>query len=360
MKLIHLALIRIGGYIKHYRLVFILFFLGAVISSFVFTYFYGNTQFLRNDKTENSFLLRLFEVYLPENQPIQPEQLHLLDEYGISEVELRHTCVLPEETLERLPPGVPTYVTSFLYNLEKEGNGPLFSPEALTQGRLIVDKAYGEGVQSLTIDGQDFPVMDTVTHGMGVIYAPIQFFMEEFGSVYYLSFQTETILSREDMEAAYSRLQEAFPDAGQIIAPSQYIEVTQDLQTSGLARNALTYVVSLLSFLFLFKYMLDCSKLENVVSYIVGANKRSVFAILTLETILLSAAASLCAILIHAAFYTDVFSRWNQSDTPFTYTALDYGVILLSTVVLALITTLPFLFASLRNTPVHLKGIYEE
>lgn len=78
MKLLRLSFLRIASHIRTHRLTFCLFFVGAMVSSFVFLYFYGNAMKSQIAETENNVSYRMFEVCFDENVPIQEGQLHVL------------------------------------------------------------------------------------------------------------------------------------------------------------------------------------------------------------------------------------------------------------------------------------------
>ena len=130
-----------------------------------------------------------------------------------------------------------------------------------------------------------------------------------------------------------------------------------------MARNdqinaALLYVVSLVSFLFLFQYMEEQNQMENVVYQIVGAKRRQIFGMILLEVGVLAAVACLLTEVLHAVFYEPVFSKLNMTETWITYSVKEYGVILLLTVMLALATAVPFFVSCLREPPVGLRRKY--
>ena len=83
MKLLRLSFFRIASHIQRNRMTFCLFFVGAMLSSFVFLYFYGNAMKGQISERENNVSYRMFEVCFDENVSLREAQLHVLDDYGI-------------------------------------------------------------------------------------------------------------------------------------------------------------------------------------------------------------------------------------------------------------------------------------
>lgn len=359
MKLFRLALLRIGGYMKNYRLTFVLFFLGAVFSSLAFTYFYGNALSHRLANAENQSDYRIFDVYFSENEKISTDQLHVLDSYGILDVNVSCAVSIPEAYKKDLPPAPPC-VSALLYNGERYQDEPLYTADVLETDCIIVDKTYISHIDDFKINGTQFEVAKTSDSGMGKIYAPIKTYMKYFGSANFISFYTKDILSEEETQSAAEQLKRTFPNAAEIVSPDAYTQEGKTDQAANILRTSLMYMLSLFSYLFLFKYMIDCSRAENVVYYLTGASKRKVFSLIALETVILSAAASLSAIFIHTTFYDSFFCKLNMTQAMITYALRDYLFILLSTVLLSLLTTIPFIISSIRHTPITLKNLCEE
>lgn len=359
MKIFRLAIMRIGGYIKNYRLTFILFFLGAIISSFAFTYFYGNSLTHRLANAEDSPDYRIFEIYFSENEKINIDQLHTLDSYGILDVTASCSVNLPEAYKKDLPP-IPFSVTAFLHNGANYQNEPLFTADELETECIMVDKNYINFTDDFKINGMQFNVTKTFDSGIGAIYAPIKTYMKCFGSANAISFYTADILTEQEIMNATKQLKETFPNAAEIVSPDIFIRDGKDDQASNMVHTSLMYIISLFSYLFLFKYMIDCSRLENIVYYLTGASKRKVFSLITLEVVILSTVSSLISILIHAVFYDSFFYKLNMTTTMVSYTLSDYLFILLTTVFLSLLATIPFIISSIKHTPITLKNICEE
>ena len=357
MKLLRLSFFRIASHIQRNRMTFCLFFVGAMLSSFVFLYFYGNAMKGQISERENSVSYRMFEVCFDENVPLREAQLHVLDDYGIEEVFTSCQVTLPEDLADKQFAGMPQEVTAALYDW-RTTQPDLFSSDIQGKTGVLADKIYGNDRTSMEINGIDFPILKRLDSGSGVLYVPLATYLQYFGETDYLVFQTKEILSPEEIQAANEQLKTAFPEASATLFPDVFMETDQQLARSDQINAALLYVVSLVSFLFLFQYMEEQNQMENVVYQIVGAKRRQIFGMILLEVGVLAAVACLLTEVLHAVFYEPVFSKLNMTETWITYSVKEYGVILLLTVMLALATAVPFFVSCLRETPVGLRRKY--
>lgn len=358
MKLIRLSLSRVAGYITNHRLTFTLFLLGITLSSLVFIYFYGNALKTQIAEAENDANYRVFEVFFEENIPLSEDALSLLDSYGIIEVSTRCPATLPEELAKRTPSPTQLTVTAARYNQELLGY-PLFTADQLTQFGVLIDKMYGSQLEEILINDTLLPVLGTVNNGSGVIFASMETYLAAFGQTSHLSYQLAEIPTAEEIAEISQRLMEAFPENAGMIVPDFFIQSDQQQSFSELLSAALLYIVSILCFLFLFKYLLDQNRMENIICQMTGASRKQVFGMILLEVAELAGGACLIAILIHSSFYNVFFGKLNTTEVWITYSLGDYLIILVTTVILSLITALPFLIACLQDTPIGLKAKYD-
>ncbi|MDY4171509.1 MAG: FtsX-like permease family protein [Evtepia sp.] len=357
MKLLRLSFSRICGYWHNHRLTFLLFFLGAMASSFVFLYFYGNSMNQTIAIEEDDLAYHAFEVWFDGNTPVTEEQLRCLDHYGMADVQITSKAELPPELVAKTPDQAPIEVSTARENGEKL-NYPIFSSEQLEQGGVLADKVYGTDLSSITINGIQFPVVGTVDHGAGVLFLPFDTYMKHVGQAHYILFLSTDILSRREIKQALNDLEMAFPTMDGCQGPDANMDADRESQSRDLVDTCILYVVSLLSFLFLFKYLQDQSREEAITYRLVGISQPKLFALILSEVGVLSLVACFLTCVIHMAFYPSFFSKLNMTETWIPYTAIDYLIVLGSTVLLALLTSLPFILTCLRDTPIGLRNRY--
>ena len=126
-----------------------------------------------------------------------------------------------------------------------------------------------------------------------------------------------------------------------------------------LAMICLVYALSLFSFMFLMKYMMETSIKENVIYGILGASKNRITGLLLLDNVCFSAFTAAAGILLHIGLKDVFFDKVSvKSEIPLTYLWSDYLLLFLLSVVIAQLTLLPFLAGFRRRSLLSAKGRY--
>lgn len=342
MKVIRLAVRHIIGYFQNNGLILVLFSLGAILSSFVFIFFYGNSMQGKIHEAENDFNYRTYEVWFESPRVVTIEELYALDAFPLAIFSLTGPIEIPPEYRAKVYEELKLYVVASWGN-EGVLDESIQRLQDLTGDGMLLPKAYGENITEFTLGDVSLPVI-------GQSENPSAFFVTV--NTYLKYYQAEMIqygfndqLSIDDAQGVEQILRATFPDATYIVTPDFYKQLDWQTDAPTLIRISVLYIVSLVSFLFLFKYLIDQTRSENIVYNLVGAKKRTVFQILITEILLLSVLASVLAIALHKLFYDSVFSKLNITTAYISYTWKDYLLILLVTAGLSLLAALPFLFS---------------
>lgn len=190
-----------------------------------------------------------------------------------------------------------------------------------------------------------------------VVFIPIRSFLEHEFSLDSAELILDTIPTRKENNRILERLSALFPETS-IADPYQSIRTDQSRNPGGVAMTSGIYLISILSFLFLFQYLIQENSYENVVYTLAGAKKSSVVCIACMELSLLSGSAALLACLLHAALYRPLFAQINiYGEVP--YTLGDYLLCFLLTVLLSLAALAPFLTAYMRRSAAEMKRQFQ-
>ncbi len=122
-------------------------------------------------------------------------------------------------------------------------------------------------------------------------------------------------------------------------------------------RLCLIYVIGFIGCAFLFKYMFDLNRYENIVYSIVGASKFRVTKIMLLEATVISIISIIIAVILHISFYDCFFSLINREEIIYTFS--DYCIIALFSLILSLLTLIPFFIPYMKNPIMKSKTRYE-
>lgn len=348
-----LALLRIQTYARKNTLIFCLFLLGTVLSSLSFLFFYGNSMADKRNVARNSLSYRTFTLYGDRNWTMKDLQSLWDSASGSLDVRVSHTVELPAAS------EYPEFsVQAFLNNnagVYSYQGQTSFTPEQLEQDCAIAPSNAGD---FLNLEGTKFPVVGRTHHfSNDVVFIPIHSFLEHEFSPDSVELILDTIPTRKENNRILEQLSILFPETS-IADPYQSIRTDQSRNPGGVAMISGIYLISILSFLFLFQYLIQENSYENVVYSLVGARKSSVVCIACMELTLLSGGSALLAGLLHAALYNPFFVHINiYGQVP--YTLWDYLLCFFLTVALSLAALTPFLATYTRRSLAEMKRQFQ-
>lgn len=352
-----LALLRIRTYARKNTLIFCLFLLGAVLSSLSFLFFYGNSMADKRNVARNSLSYRTFTLYGDRNcrNWTMKDLQSLWDSAsGSLDVRVSHTVKLPAAS-EYPELSVQAFLNNNAGVYFYQGQTS-FTPEQLEQDCAIAPSNSGD---SLNLEGMEFPVVGRTHHfSNDVVFIPIRSFLENGFSPDSVELILDTIPTRKENNRILEQLSILFPETS-ITDPYQSIRTDQSRNPGGVAMISGIYLISILSFLFLFQYLMQENSYENVVYSLVGARKTSVVCIACMELTLLSGGSALLAGLLHAALYNPFFVHINiYGQVP--YTLWDYSLCFFLTVALSLAALTPFLATYTHRSLAEMKRQFQQ
>ena len=348
-----LALLRIQTYARKNTLIFCLFLLGTVLSSLSLLFFYGNSMADKRNMAQNSLSYRTFTLYGDRNWTMEDLQSLRDAASGSLDVRVSHTVELPAAS-EYPELSVQAFLNNNAGVYSYQGQTS-FTPEQLEQDCAIAPSSVGD---SLNLEGTEFPVVGHTRHfDNNVVFIPIRSFLEHEFSLDSVELILDTIPTRKENNRILERLAVLFPETS-IADPYQSIRADQSRNPGGMAMTSGIYLISILSFLFLFQYLIQENSYENVVYSLVGARKSSVVGIACMELTLLSGGSALLAGLLHAALYKPLFVHINiYGQVP--YTLWDYLLCFFLTVALSLAALTPFLATYTRRSLAEMKRQFQ-
>lgn len=348
-----LALLRIQTYARKNTLIFCLFLLGTVLSSLSLLFFYGNSMADKRNMAQNSLSYRTFTLYGDRNWTMEDLQSLRDAASGSLDVRVSHTVELPAAS-EYPELSVQAFLNNNAGVYFYQGQTS-FTPEQLEQDCAIAPSSVGD---SLNLEGTEFPVVGRTHHfSNDVVFIPIRSFLEHEFSPDSVELILDTIPTRKENNRILERLSALFPETS-IADPYQSIQADQSRNPGGVAMTSGIYLISILSFLFLFQYLMQENSYENVVYTLAGAKKSSVVCIACMELTLLSGGSALLAGLLHAALYKPLFVHINiYGEVP--YTLGDYLLCFFLTVALSLAALTPFLATYTRRSLAEMKRQFQ-
>lgn len=286
MRNIILALMRIKDDFINQKLMMTLYSIGSVICILVFMYFYVNIPALFEQYEQYSVSERTYMISLEEETEIKRSDFDVLDGYRIEEIKVQAYEYAGENV----------YIND--YDVLSEDYTPVKSNKI-----FIVLKS------TLSFNDNAGFISDI---------------SENLGKIYNISEIGDPLVGERDENS--QKAAEVF---------RQIVNVS------------LTYMICFIACAYLFKYVFDSNRYENTIYSLIGASKRRVVCIMLIEAGVLSLASSLIAITIHVLLYDSLFVQINTEGV--VYDVLDYLVIAAFTLVLSIITIIPFFITYLRN-----------
>lgn len=365
IKCFALARYRIGIYLKKNTMIFFLFFMGALLSSLAFIFFYGNSMVDKRNYAQNDIRYRTFT--LRSETAWTEETLYLLAD-GIPEaLDVQLTSIIENPFSEsnylinmEAPFADSCTIIAFLKNNNHvyfyEGQTS-FTSSQLGENVAILSKTLGN-IQSFHINGIAFSVVgNTTNYDVDVVFIPLQSYYKCMLSANTVQLILPTVPSRQENNRLLERISDLFPEIT-ISDPYEIIQADRSRNAEGIALTSEVYLISIVSFLFLFQYLIEQHSYENVVYSFVGARKSHIICITVIELTMISGFAALVACAIHILLYKQIFISINIYGN-IRYELWDYLLCFCLTVFLSLAALMPFMYSYTRHSLTEMKRYYQ-
>lgn len=354
MKLLRLIRSRVKQYWVTNRLILCLFLVGGVLSSIAFTFFYGNMIRYLKYRTSTDDTYRTYTVSLTDHWGTdipKPEPGIFIDEVEalsandlVESVSVEYLFAFDASVEYDIPPG--HYGTDAFHRIQAKIGDQWDLPrltgsadfEKYPDGAVVPEESVVQIGDTFTIGGKTLTVIGK--HGFYECLVSYQTFLELCDSVDIMTLVTK---DRQDIrnDPMKKLLNEMYPDI-RVEDPSYWAESYEKRAVETLAFGiGPAYAVSITSFLFLLRYLMDAMLGTTIVSRMVGATKGKIFALCLGEAAVLCAAADAVGIAIHWIFYDEVFKNLNSVED-LVYLPEDYLYIFL--IMLGLGMTVAVLF----------------
>ena len=341
MKLLRLIGSRLRQYWVTNRLILCLFLIGGILSSIAFTFFYGNLIDYLDYRTSTDETFRTYSVYLsnhfgtdiPKPEPAifadQVEALYAND--TVEGITVGYFFAFEESVEYDIPRG--NFGMDAFSRIEARPNDQ-WEPMGLVgsadfekhpDGAIVPEESVVQIGDTFTIDGKTLTVIGK--HFYSDCIVSYETFLELAKSI-----DTMTLLTKDRYpvhnDPMESLLEEMYPDIF-VQSPGHWAAYYEKRAMESLFLGmGPAYAVSITSFLFLLRYLMDALLRPTVISRMVGATKGKIFALCLGEAAVLCAVTDAIGIAIHWYFYEDVFKKLNSVED-LVYLPEDYLTIFL-------------------------------
>lgn len=360
MKIIRIVFSRIQNYFINNRILFILFLIGTLSCSFTFIYFYGNAVTIKAINGKDADYMKNFTVSF--RQPIECNKLNYGNETGNNVINTDYTHKLTSDEFSQGTSNIACEIQSkSKYNtvIYGERGRIQFTDDEINNKEYVIiipstfkDKNIGD---KLTINKKDYTIIG-VNNFSNIFYIPPTVFQDEFlADTVTITF--DDTLSKAECENYINVLKVEYKDIYIKASPLTYYNQAENNMGFELITLGLGYIIAMLSFLFIMKYMVDKNSRETIIYAVVGANNKQVSLIMFLENLVLTLGILLVAIILHSSLYNAFFSKINIY-SGITYSAFDYLIICVVVIVFSSLATIPFIKEYLKSTIIQNRSKY--
>ncbi|MBR2889800.1 MAG: hypothetical protein IKC09_05960 [Oscillospiraceae bacterium] len=334
MKLAMLIWSRVRQYWKYHKLLLCLFLIGGTLSSVVFCYFYGNSLQLMEFLTSDDPYYRRYNVYLALEMGTDiPRPDFEISFEGLEKV-----------AQNELAESVTMFAWFFSFEEDDgiiEGDNATLSYGLAAQigDRPELPMFSGSTDLKAEPDGVIVPYFSNLVAGdtvriCGVERKVIGKTKDDFYYVAYEFYRSigapvdeATVISRGRLDLENdpltSILQEAFPECT-LRTPANWARAFEKRAIEDTLYGVCPiYLVSLISFMYLLRYLMDTTTSMVAVSRIVGARKWQIFGLCLAEVLALCALVTGTGIGVHIWLYDSVFVHLNSLEN-LVYRIVDY------------------------------------
>lgn len=364
--MLRLAGSRVVHYFAENKLIFILYLLGSITCVITFLYFYGNTLSTKKMEVRDQQEYRQYIVELDTARIVDADQLDFLGGYPVDDLKQSGEVPIGDKLAAQLTAQdsgkgkqvltLETYLSRRSPIYSQRGRTG-FTEDELNTGKavIIMPSGYTGNLDDVVqIGNASCRVIGISTFNQGIV--PEKLYQKLGVQTNRLTVVLDRQLGADESDALADRLHQSFP-AARIESPADYRQNAQRAVPEELMMVSVIYLVALASFVFILKYMSDRNSTENVIYAIVGASKKKIMGIMALENIILSSCSGLIGILLHVFLYVSFFAKINTLEN-IRYYPTDYLLVFLFTLLLSLLTVVPFFISFWRSSLVESKNKY--
>lgn len=296
----------------------------------------------------HSLAYRQVEISLKDPKAISQDDLHILDNFGISEV-IVSFAIYPMDIFE------PTYFFSACRdnNISNELYPDLFDVSQLQENNIIVPMR-DDHEECIVLFDHEYNIVKKLSNTDDyTYYLPIHAFIENNIEANTLSYILKDIPTLSESNAIRTILNNYF---GKIDIRDYQTYATADDERSISVAIMIVFAgaMSILSYIFLFNFLIDENK-EYYISYIiVGGTYHQIITSMFGEILIMCISSLIGASLIHYALYNSIFVMINTT-IGITYNIGDYIACFAMSTLLSFLVALPYSIKMTNSTTIKLK-----
>ena len=369
-KIIYISLSRIHSFYKNNLVIFIIFLIGCALSTFTFIYFWGNSLPHMVNSAKDSYSYSNYTVIFHEPLEVNKILTAVKDDNSLDKVFVRKQitsndieCETPYSP-ENLSGRENYYVIAEIsdspdYNIWRGDIDPFDNDD--NKSVLVSEYIFRPSAPlgNLYIGDKEYSVVGEYVAGTEIsVTLRYDEFASDFRYADSISFSfKEKLSSAENSKFIKNTEQQYSETVAEIISAAEIYRSSDTIIYLGMI--CAVYIIAVLSYIYIFKDLIEYNFSETVIYSIMGAKPKTVFLIMLCDNAIISAAIGILTCLIHSLLYENVFSFINMFDG-IQYSFWDYTAITILVSVLSSIVLLPFIFKYRNKEIIVLKNNYTD
>lgn len=363
MKTVSLVFGRFVGYFKRDKSVFILYFAAGLLCTLVFFFAYTNlmpniTRLQKNDYTD-----RYYTLNFDGGAYLNGSLLEKMPEYNFENV-YYYSSVSPDavKTEGAQPSNIPKQDDTVellacetnIRNFTIVSGKASFSEDELEGNPAVAIMPYdsffgGKNPSTVYINSIKFDIVGALDTAYNSVIIPYTRFVELNLPVQSCEITLSQVLGYRDSEVFTEKLLECLPGASIDWSPMTTYNTYLGNIKLLFALVSVMYLIFIMLFAFLVRFMVENSSYESAVFLMVGASKQKMLGILMLESL------SLCIIqwlMVVALYKSPLYSLVNKINLykDLTIGLSDCLIVLLTMMLITAIVMLPFYIGIVKRT----------
>lgn len=350
MKALFLMFSRIKQYFLKNKLIFVLFILGGMLNTVMLIYCYGNLLSVVLDRNSQKEAYITYYYFYDDGKVTEDSLREFMKTDLLREVYVRRKIpsgIVPGSTPSIIIPYHPDNVFT-LYDGTMEFTAPnqVLAPKGS-------EYQVGDRIFLFNTGLEVIGIVDSPNINYNYV-VPLDTFLDmglhnSIESIFAYSKERQDFLTgRDAVEDLFNRI---LPDYKSTVHPSMFISAILRETVVALPGILITYIIAVLSYIFLLRYLVDATIDESIISMIVGAQKSTMVVSIFWETTILTLGAGVLGVLVHVLLYQPFFAHINIHEYV-TYRATDYWYILLVVFIVGLLVVFPVVMKYIKLSPI--------
>lgn len=360
---------RISGYFLTNRLIFLFYTIGAIMAAIVLMYAYGNILSYNKFQVDNNYEYKIYkknyqsyslDFVTESSDNLKAKYNAIKNIYVTKKYNSKDSIDFSKYKggafylVADLKDGYSFYEYSGRVDFtqdEKDGVEHAVILPTVGVDNSNMNSIIGSKIQIL---GTNFTVIGLYQTQNPVIIIPFNDFKSKTDEIDWTYINTGSILNKKSIDEIYEVYSKNDSDI-KMETPSIESGSIRDY-TGRIVSVINMYILAMISFLFLFKYLIDCRSYENTIMSLCGATKNKITKMIMIDNIIMSSFPTLIGMAIYAILKPILFDKISLEGIVFG--PFDYLIIYFCVIIASLLTSIPFMVNFYFKNPIDTKNLY--